>query len=33
MENSAAYPDSPMEQDDAPIPCKGCGEVQPPPLS
>lgn len=23
----AVNPDSPMEQDDIPFPCKGCGEV------
>ena len=24
-------PESPMEQDDIPFPCKGCGEVSPSP--
>lgn len=33
MDTSTVYSDSPMEQDDAPIPCKGCGEVRAPPLS
>ena len=28
MESSAGYPDSPLEQDDAAYPCKGCGEVR-----
>lgn len=27
MESSAGYPDSPMDQDDVPYLCKGCGEV------
>ncbi|KAE8394893.1 hypothetical protein BDV23DRAFT_126874 [Aspergillus alliaceus] len=27
MESPAAYPESPMEQDDNPFPCKGCGEI------
>ncbi|KAB8078142.1 hypothetical protein BDV29DRAFT_20951 [Aspergillus leporis] len=27
MESPAAYPESPMEQDDVPFPCKGCGEI------
>ncbi|THC87530.1 hypothetical protein EYZ11_013025 [Aspergillus tanneri] len=27
MESPAAFPDSPMEQDDVPVPCKGCGEI------
>ena len=27
MESSAGYPDSPMDQDEAAFPCKGCGEV------
>lgn len=31
MESSAGYPDYPVEQDDAPFPCKGCGEVRSPP--
>lgn len=26
--DSAGYPESPMEQDDAAYPCKGCGEVR-----
>ncbi|PYH98535.1 Chimaerin and related Rho GTPase activating protein [Aspergillus ellipticus CBS 707.79] len=25
--DSPAYPESPMEQDDIPFPCKGCGEI------
>lgn len=28
MDSPAAYPESPMEQDDAAYPCKGCGEVR-----
>ena len=32
MESPAGYPDSPMEQDDASYPCKGCGEVRETPL-
>lgn len=31
MEASTGFPDSPMEQDEAAFPCKGCGEVPPPP--
>ncbi len=31
-DSSNGYPESPMEQDDNPYPCKGCGEVQPTPL-
>ncbi|KAK1140757.1 Rho-type gtpase-activating protein [Aspergillus melleus] len=27
MESPAAYPESPMEQDEIPVPCKGCGEI------
>ncbi|PIG79300.1 Rho GTPase activator Rga [Aspergillus arachidicola] len=27
MESPAVYPESPMEQDDTPFPCKGCGEI------
>ncbi|KKK12695.1 hypothetical protein AOCH_000364 [Aspergillus ochraceoroseus] len=27
MESPAPYPESPMEQDDVPFPCKGCGEI------
>ncbi|KAL9030612.1 MAG: hypothetical protein Q9196_001293 [Gyalolechia fulgens] len=27
MDSSAGYPDSPIEQDDATYPCKGCGEI------
>lgn len=27
MESPAGYPESPMDQDDIPYPCKGCGEV------
>ncbi|KAL2002176.1 hypothetical protein VTN02DRAFT_500 [Thermoascus thermophilus] len=27
LESSAGYPDSPMEQDDVPYVCKGCGEM------
>ena len=30
MESPTGYPDSPMEQDDAAYPCKGCGEVPTP---
>lgn len=32
MDMSAVYPDSPLEQDDVPFPCKGCGEVHHSPL-
>ncbi|EAW07564.1 putative Rho GTPase activator Rga [Aspergillus clavatus NRRL 1] len=27
MESPGMFPDSPMEQDDVPFPCKGCGEI------
>ncbi|PKY08822.1 chimaerin [Aspergillus campestris IBT 28561] len=27
MESPAVYPESPMEQEDVPFPCKGCGEI------
>ncbi|KAE8148922.1 hypothetical protein BDV25DRAFT_157244 [Aspergillus avenaceus] len=27
MDSPAVYPESPMEQDDVPFPCKGCGEI------
>lgn len=27
MESPGMFPESPMEQDDVPFPCKGCGEV------
>ena len=32
MDSPAGYPESPMEQDDAAYPCKGCGEVRSTPL-
>ena len=28
MESSNTYPDSPLDQDEAAFPCKGCGEVK-----
>ncbi|KAL1883465.1 Rho-type gtpase-activating protein [Paecilomyces lecythidis] len=27
MESPAGYPESPMDQEDVPFPCKGCGEI------
>ena len=33
MDSSVGYPESSMEHDDAPIPCKGCGEVRTAPAS
>ena len=27
MDSSSGFPESPMEQDEAAYPCKGCGEV------
>jgi hypothetical protein len=28
MESPAIHPESPMEQDEVPFPCMGCGEVR-----
>lgn len=32
MESPAGIPESPLDQDDAAYPCKGCGEVPAPPI-